>query len=122
MNASQARHDERAFQRATDGQGGAVNSPYEIPFQVCKPTDEATAMFLELRQIEPAPDPERRPWGTWVRHPDPQVLEPGECREAVAIVDPDPARATKGDKAEFALTGFADGEMIGGVKFIVIEK
>jgi len=101
---------------------GAATSPYKIPFQVCNPTDEATAMFLELRQLEPVPDPERRPWGTWVRHPDPQVLKPGECREAVAIVDPDPARAKKGDKAEFALTGFADGKIVGGVNFVVIKR
>ncbi len=101
---------------------GASSSPYKIPFAVCNPTDRAAAMFLEFRQLTPIADQEHRPWATWLKHPDPQVLAPGDCREAIAYVDPDPARAKSGDIAEFSLTGFAGRKMIGGVNFIVEKK
>jgi hypothetical protein len=101
---------------------GTSNSPYKIPFQVCNPTDQASAMFLEIRQLSPKSDQEHPPWATWLNHPNPQVLEPGDCREATAFVDPDPAKAKPGDIAEFALTGFAGRQMIGGVNFIVEKK
>lgn len=101
---------------------GTSNSPYDIPFQVCNPTRQAAAMFLELRQLFPGTDPEHVPWATWLTHPHPQVLPPGECREATAHVDPDPAKVKSGDIAEFALTGFAGRQMIGGVNFIVKKR
>jgi hypothetical protein len=38
------------------------------------------------------------------------------------LLDPDPADVPRGQQAEFALTGFINKRMIGGVNFIVIKN
>ena len=72
--------------------------------------------------IKPGQAGKERLWASRVIHPDPQVLQPGERAEACVIIDPDVADVKKGTKAEFAVTGFIDGEMIGGVNLVVVKK
>jgi hypothetical protein len=98
---------------------GPTTSPAKVPFLVWNPTDKPVAVYLELRQlIPPGQEVKTRLWGSWITHPDPQVIPPGGRREAWAILDPDLADIKSGE-AEFALTGFINGRVIGGVNFII---
>ncbi|MHA2401685.1 MAG: C25 family cysteine peptidase [Candidatus Kariarchaeaceae archaeon] len=95
---------------------GPTSSPTEVCFLVWNMTRKPASMFLEVRQlITPNQRKPERLWGTWVKHPDPQILQPGERAEACVIVDPDLADVKPGTTAEFAVTGFINREMIGGV-------
>jgi hypothetical protein len=103
---------------------GPTSSPTEVCFLVWNLTKEPAAVFLEVRQLpRPSEEPEEeRLWGTWVVHPDPQVLEPGDRAEACVVVDPDLADARPGTTAEFAVTGYINGTMIGGVNLLMTKK
>jgi hypothetical protein len=106
---------------------GPTSSPAEIDFLVCNPTDHPAMVFLELRQIGVENLEQGMPeviWGAEIRQPEPQLLEPGECRNAKVIIDPDKAggKVPRGQKAKFALTAFIEGEMIGGVNFEIVKK
>jgi len=95
---------------------GPTASPTKVCFLVWNLTKKPATVFLEVRQlIKPKQRMKERLWATWVKHPDPQVLKPEERAEACLIVDPDVADVEPGTKAEFAVTGFIDGKMIGGV-------
>jgi hypothetical protein len=50
------------------------------------------------------------------------LLPPGFSTTIEVIIDPDPANVRKGQQAEFALTAFIKGEMIGGTNFIIIKN
>jgi hypothetical protein len=102
---------------------GPTSSPAEVEFQVWNPTDQPAMVFLELRQVLHE-DPENPDylWETSIRQPSPQLIPPGEYRMAAAIVDPGP-NGRPGQRAEFELTGYINGEMIGGVNFtITVEE
>ena len=102
---------------------GTAASPSEATFLVWNPTDKPAYMFLELAQIFPREQTTYfRYWDPKIVQPDPQLLQPGEKREVKVIVDPDPAQAKSGEKAEFALTGFINGKVIGGVNMIIKKK
>jgi len=102
---------------------GPTSSPAEVCFVLWNPTEEPTAVHLELRQlITPAQQETERLWETWVRHPDPQVIPPGERTEACVIMDPKLAQVRPGQQAEFALTGFINRRVVGGVNFIMIKE
>jgi hypothetical protein len=100
---------------------GPTSSPAEVPFTVYNPSTRAAAIHLELRQLL-LPGQSDKIWAAWVEHPDPQVIPPGESREAKVIIDPKLSGVDEGETAEFVLTAFLDGEMIGGVNFIITVK
>ncbi len=100
---------------------GPTQSPAEVGFLIWNRTRKPAAVFLEVRQmIRPDRVGKEPLWATKVVHPDPQVLQPGDRAEARVVVDPG-ATIRKGTKAEFAVTGFIDGEMVGGVNLIITK-
>lgn len=102
---------------------GPTQSPATVSFLVWNRTQKPAAVYLEVRQlIKPDSIGKERLWATRVIHPDPQVLQPGERAEAWVVVDPSVAHVGEGSKAEFAVTGFIDGEMIGGVNLVIVTK
>lgn len=95
---------------------GISQSPTEVPFLVWNPTDRAAPIHLEVRQlIPPGKERKERLWAAWVRHPDPQILQPGQRARASVVVDPAQADIAVGTQAEFAVTAFIGSTMIGGV-------
>jgi hypothetical protein len=101
---------------------GPTSSPAKVPFQLGNPTKEPGYVHLELRQIRSTGEQKDFLWESWIRQPDPQLLSPGEKREAWVIIDPGKADIRPGDEAEFALTGSLGGKVIGGVNFIIMKK
>ena len=97
---------------------GPTSSPAEVPFLIYNPTERPVAVYLEVRQLLTPGEEEQEPlWATWIEHPDPQTISPGEAREAVAIFDPKWTDVGPGAVARFVLTAFVDGEIIGGMQF-----
>jgi hypothetical protein len=102
---------------------GPTSSPAKVCFLIWNQTKRPAAVFLEVRQlIRPDQIDRERLWATQVVHPDPQVLQPGDRAEACIIVDPDVADVDEGTQAEFAVAGFIDGEMIGGVNLVIVKE
>ena len=100
-----------------------ATSPVKVCFLVWNRTERPAAAFLEVRQlIRRGETHEEGLWATEVIHPDPQVLQPGDRAEACVVVDPEVAHAGKGTLAEFAVTGFIDGKMIGGVNLSITKQ
>ena len=101
---------------------GPTSSPAKVCFEIWNTSRTPAAVFIEVRQLVPADRIGREPlWATQVIHPDRQVLRPGEKAEACVAVDPKYADVPQGAKAAFAVTGFIEGRMIGGVN-LVIER
>ena len=101
---------------------GPTSSPAKVCFEIWNTTRKPAAVFIEVRQQVPGDRTGREPlWATQVVHPDRQVLQPGEKAEACVEVDPKYADVPQGAKAAFAVTGFIEGQMIGGVN-LVIER
>jgi len=101
---------------------GTSSSPAQVRFLVYNPTDLPARVHLELRQLmRVGLEEEEKLWPSWIRHPDPQLIPPGESREAWAIIDP-PPEVPPGQQAEFALTAFIDRQVVGGVNFIITKK
>jgi hypothetical protein len=99
---------------------GPTSSPAKVCFEIWNTTRKPAAIFLEIRQQVPADRIGREPlWATRVVHPVEQVLQPGESAEACVEVDPNFTDLDKGKKAEFAVTGFIEGQMIGGVNLLI---
>ena len=99
------------------------SSPTTACFLFWNMTEHPAPIHLEVRQlIDPNQKQEERLWATWVEHPDPQILQPGNQGQACIIVDPDVADAQPGDQAEFAVTAFIGTQMIGGVNLIIIKR
>jgi hypothetical protein len=98
----------------------STSSPAKVPFLVFNPTDKPAALHLELRQIRKRK--KDRIWPATIVHPDPQVIPPGESKEAVVEIDPDKIHIFPCRIAEFALTGFINGEVVGGANFIITRK
>jgi hypothetical protein len=95
---------------------GFSHSPSEVCFTVWNPTKETAPVHLEVRQlITPGEQQRERLWATWVKHPEPQMLKPGQRGTACVVVDPAPADVKPGAKAVFAVTAFVGPTMIGGV-------
>jgi hypothetical protein len=76
-------------------------------------------VHLELRQVSER-DSKGVLWQTTIVHPDPQLIPPLGKAEAAVIIEP-PDSVPVGQEAEFELTGYIDGEMIGGVTFVVTK-
>jgi hypothetical protein len=101
---------------------GPTSSPAKVPFLVGNPTEYPGYVHLELRQIRTTSEQKDLLWESWIQQPDPQLLSPGDKREAWVIIDPGKADIRTGDEAEFALTGSMGGKVIGGVNFIIMKK
>ena len=71
-----------------------------------------------VKRLDTSDDYYQPIWGTMVVHPDPQIIPPGEYRQASVVIDPEMAGINSG-QAEFSLTGFINRRMIGGVNFII---
>ena len=89
---------------------------------IWNPTKQPAMVFLELRQRLPDAGGRRRLWGSAIRHPEPQLIGPGERAKAEVTLDPDIARAKRGEQAEFDLTGYINGKVIGGANFTITKK
>jgi len=105
---------------------GPTSSPVRVSFNVCNPTDEPAMVNLELRQIEldNVEGEKNVVWGTFINQPDPQLIKPGECREANVIIDPDLSigKVNSGQIAKFAITAYIKGKIVGGVNFEIEKK
>jgi Peptidase family C25/Propeptide_C25/Domain of unknown function DUF11 len=101
---------------------GFSHSAAEAPMTVWNPTDHPTPVYFEVRQLFDPAARNGRLWETSVRHPDPQMLNPGEAARAYVVVDPGRADVPQGTKAEFAVTCFIDGTMIGGVNLMITKR
>ncbi len=103
---------------------GPTSSPAKVPVVIWNPTKNPAMVYLDLRQlIDPKPQKRVRLWGSHVIHPDPQLLRPGEKREATIVIDPDAVKDVKsGEEVEYSLTGFIEGQMIGGDNFRIKKK
>jgi hypothetical protein len=103
---------------------GYSSSPTDVCFSIWNLTNEPAPVYLEVRQlIDPSKDrKEQRLWASSIRHPDNQVLQPGERAEACITVDPDLADAKEGTQAEFAVTAFIGKKMIGGINLVMAKK
>jgi hypothetical protein len=100
---------------------GFTSSPGSACFNVWNCTKEPTPVYFEVCQLINPREPERL-WASWIKHPDPQILQPGERAEACVVVDPDVADVHSGAKAEFAVTAFIGTQIIGGVNVIMTKK
>ena len=108
---------------------GPTSSPAVVNFEIWTPPLQPAMVYLELRQIRSKPDDKDAEisnlvWASSLKHPDPQLIPPGRMRAAAVIIDPDKAikPVRPGQKAEFALTGYIKGKMIGGVHFSITKK
>lgn len=102
---------------------GYTSSPAEVCFVVWNTAKFAAPVYVEVRQlIPPKMQGEERLWPVWVKHPVPQILQPGDRAEVCVIVDPARVDIKPGTVAEFAVTAFIAGEMIGGVNLIITAK
>lgn len=102
---------------------GPTASPATIPLTVYNPTENPAAVYFELRQLYQSNPAKAGPfWKTRIKHPDPQVIPPEGETKAEAVFDPDWTYIEAGKEAEFALTGFINDQMIGGVNMIVFRK
>ena len=100
-----------------------TSSPVKIQFYAWNPTDKAAAIHFEVRQLGDRQEGGTgQLWTTRIQHPDPQVIPPGEKVPVWIEIDPEPADVTKGQEAEFAVTGFIGGQMIGGINVIVYKE
>ncbi|MGD0353371.1 MAG: C25 family cysteine peptidase [Dehalococcoidia bacterium] len=99
---------------------GPTSSAAMVAFWVSNPTQNPAAVFIEVRQVfRPGQEGEKEkgPWVTKVMHPDPQVIKPGDSARAFLVVDP--GKVETETPAEFAITGFIEGKMIGGVNLTI---
>lgn len=102
---------------------GPTSSPLSVTFSVRNPSDVARALHYEVRQLTPAGERKKSIlWNTTIKHPDPQVLQPGGEAEVIVTVDPDYTYVKPGEKAEFAVTNYLDREIIGGVNLTAARR
>ncbi len=101
---------------------GYTSSPAEVEFTVWNRTKNPAPVYFEVRQLFDPKIIERIYWETWVKHPEPQILNPGERTTAAIVVDPEKAHMSVGAKGEFAVTCFINDKMIGGVNLVIIKK
>ena len=103
---------------------GPTSSPAKVEFTLWNPTKRPQMIYLDLRQISDSIN-QKIPlilWESQIIHPDPQLLQPGEKRDAIVLIDPAKSDVKSGTIANFSLTGYADGEIIGGANFRITKK
>lgn len=98
---------------------GPTSSPATVSMKVWNPAQEPAAVFFEVRQLKGGNGQKEEPlWWSRIQHPDPQVLPPEGEAEAEIIVEPELEYAGDSTPAEFSLTAFVDGKIIGGVNIV----
>jgi hypothetical protein len=93
-----------------------VSSPGEISFTVGNPTQETALVYLDAKQIG-GPDL----WAVTIDRDYPQVQEPGEVLNGTFVVEA-PEDAEVGEMRIFTISGYIDGELVGGVEIFVVVK
>lgn len=93
-----------------------VTSPGEITFTVGNPTGKDALVYVEARQVGT-----QDLWRTLIERDYPQVQKPGENRTVTFIVEA-PSDADVGEKRIFTVSGYIDGELIGGIEVESIVK
>ena len=93
-----------------------VSSPGSITFDVYNPTDDIALPYIIARQIG-----SDDVWEAEIRRDPPQIQEPDEKRTATLYVNP-PEDIPLGEKRVFTVSGYIDGELIGGVEVEVVKK
>ncbi|MCW4054171.1 MAG: C25 family cysteine peptidase [Candidatus Bathyarchaeota archaeon] len=94
-----------------------VASPGEITFTFVNPTRETALIYLEAKQVGTD-----TLWPVRIEREYPQIQIPGENKQAVLVVDTPPDTA-EGEKRIFTLSGYIDGELIGGIEVeVVVER
>jgi hypothetical protein len=100
---------------------GPTSSPATVSFEVWNPTDKPGMVFMLVRQVFPDTGSEEILWSSWIKHPEPQLLGPGERRSAEITIEPG-SKIRAGKKAVFSLTGYINGVMIGGANFTIENR
>jgi hypothetical protein len=93
-----------------------VTSPGTITFDVYNPTADTTLPYLIARQLG-----SEEVWEAEIRRDPPQEQGPGEKRSATLYVNP-PEDIPVGERRVFTVSGYIDGELIGGVEVEVVRK
>ncbi len=102
---------------------GYSSSPTKVSFMVWNLTRDNAPVHFEVRQlVEPRHYGKERLWATTIQHPDPQIIGAGQRGDATVIIDPDPGDVERGTTAEFAVTAFVGGKVIGGVNAVITKK
>jgi hypothetical protein len=101
---------------------GFSSSPANVCFKVWNQFKKPAPVHLEVRQLIKPGNTKERLWGSWVKHPEPQILQPGDVADVCVIVNPDKADVGSGTTAEFAVTAFIGKKMIGGVNLVITNK
>jgi len=83
-------------------------------------------VYFELRQIGECDkeEDEWKYWASWIIHPDPQLIQPGDSATVKVTFDPDMYgnKIRPGECVEFALTGYVGKKVVGGVNFDITKK
>ncbi len=93
-----------------------VSSPGMINFVVGNPTQQTALVYLDAKQIG-GPDL----WAATIERDYPQVQEPGDVLNGTLFVEA-PDDAEIGENRTFTVSGYIDGELIGGVEINVVVK
>jgi hypothetical protein len=101
---------------------GFSSSPAEACFTVWNLTREPGPVYFEVRQLFDPKAAKKVLWASRVKHPVPQILRPGDKATACVVVDPEKADVGRGASADFAVTCFIGGKMIGGVNVRIIKR
>jgi hypothetical protein len=102
---------------------GPTSSPAKVEFTIWNPTKKPQMIYLELRQLSDSLNQGREIlWESQIIHPDPQLLKPGEKRDAAVVIDPAKSDVKSGTTVNYSLTGYANGKIIGGANFRITKK
>jgi hypothetical protein len=93
-----------------------VSSPGVITFTVGNPTLTSALVYLQARQVG-----NEELWYAQVNRDYPQVQRSGENKTATLKVEP-PLDTRVGERRVFTVSGYINGELIGGVEVAVVVK
>jgi len=93
-----------------------VSSPGEIVFSINNPTEETALVYLNAKQIG-----RTDLWAARIDREYPQVQEPGEVLNGTLLIAA-PDEAEVGEMRAYTVSGYIDGELIGGVEIYVVVK
>ena len=93
-----------------------VSSPGEIEFTIDNPTDTPALMYLDAKQVGGLDL-----WAAKIEREYPQVQEPGEVKTGKLVVDA-PDGADAGEMRVYTVSGYIDGNLVGGIEVYVVVK
>lgn len=91
-----------------------VASPGEISITFGNPTGEAALVYIDARQVGT-----EALWQTRLTREYPQVQLSGQNKTVTLLIDA-PPDAIEGEKRIFTVSGYVDGELIGGIEVEVV--